>query len=417
VAIFAYPFDGVTVTESQYSKLFRELQDSGVADAFGGAGFKVTGTGSSMVLTVAAGVAVLRGHAIQMTADQTVTIAAASPSTRIDRVVLRMDPSTNSIAPLVLTGTPGSGAPALTQTDTGLYELPLATVTVAPSAVAISNALIADYRPFVGSRVGIWSNDTKPTAPRRSQLGYNTSSSGWEWFDGSSWVSLGGSAAWAAITDKPSTFTPSTHGHDWNAITGKPSSFTPSSHVHDWVSITGKPSSFPPDAHTHSYAATSHTHALPAHVHTGANVTRGVDKANGSDRPHSYTPAGSSWYAVWVDGNHDFCRNTSSIRYKQNVRPYSVDPDKVLALEPRVYDRKGDDTPNDEYGLIAEEVNELVPEIVIRHEGEIDSIRYDLLSVALLDVVKRQQADIEHLTGLVDDMSTRVSLIEGELGV
>lgn len=54
--------------------------------------------------------------------------------------------------------------------------------------------------------------------------------------------------AWANITGKPSTFTPSSHSHDWSDITGEPVYTTrwPS-----WSEVTDKPSTFTPSSHSH----------------------------------------------------------------------------------------------------------------------------------------------------------------------
>ena len=60
--------------------------------------------------------------------------------------------------------------------------------------------------------------------------------------------------------------------------------------------------------------------------------------------------------------------------------------------------------PVDEYGLIAEQVAQYCPELVSWFEGEIDSVRYDLLSVQLLNVVKHQDAQIKALTEAVQTL-------------
>ncbi|MGM9473193.1 tail fiber domain-containing protein [Pseudarthrobacter sp. YS3] len=172
-----------------------------------------------------------------------------------------------------------------------------------------------------------------------------------------------------------------------------------------WASITGKPATFAPSAHTHA----------------GSDVTSPVALADGSAYAFNNNVAGTTFYAVWVgnDGGNHLGKNTSSMRYKQNVRPYAVDPAKVLQLEPKIFDRKpvriptaeGQAGPDqmvpgatDEYGLIAEEVHQLVPEIVVWYDGQIDGIRYDLLALALLDVAKAQDRQLksqdERLTAL-----------------
>ena len=45
--------------------------------------------------------------------------------------------------------------------------------------------------------------------------------------------------SWDDVTGKPSTFTPSAHGHVWGDLSGVPSTFTPSAHTHIISDITG----------------------------------------------------------------------------------------------------------------------------------------------------------------------------------
>ncbi|MCU1568790.1 MAG: hypothetical protein JWQ56_3727, partial [Pseudarthrobacter sp.] len=124
-----------------------------------------------------------------------------------------------------------------------------------------------------------------------------------------------------------------------------------------------------------------------------------VPQANGSEYGFTNNVAGTQFYALWVgnDGGFHFGRNTSSIQYKENVHAHDVDPAKVLELQPVVYDRI-DGLPG-EYGLIAEQVAEHLPELVVWFDGKIDGLRYDLLPVALLDVVRDQENRIRALEG------------------
>ncbi|MFJ6483135.1 tail fiber domain-containing protein [Streptomyces sp. NPDC091682] len=437
MAITSYPFDNQAVTETQFSQMFREFQDSGIAGSLGASGFAVS-TGTGMTVTVGPGLAFLRGHMVQSTATENVTLAASSAQVRVDRVVLRLDPATNSITLAVKAGTAGSTTPAaLVQTDTGIYELPLASITVGASVTGINSGDIATTRPFVGHRVGAWITATRPTSPRVGQLGYNDSTDAWEYWSGSAWKPLFSTVDWANLSGKPATFAPSTHTHTWSQISDRPSTLPPAAHTHDWSQVTGQPTSFVPTAHGHAWAdisGTPSTYPPAGHAHNwndiqgkpgqfpptdhwhGQYLDSGgtIHRANGSDRPHSYSPTGATWYAVWVDGNHNFCRNTSARRFKENIRDIDIAPEAVLSLRPRIYDRKptvndeGETVEGrrDEFGLIAEEVNETLPEIVLHdEEGQIDSVRYDLIGVALLPVVQEQAKRIERLEQLVRDMA------------
>jgi len=51
-------------------------------------------------------------------------------------------------------------------------------------------------------------------------------------------VPEGFSGSWNDLTDKPSTFPPSSHGHAWSEVTGKPSAFTPAAHNQAASTIT-----------------------------------------------------------------------------------------------------------------------------------------------------------------------------------
>jgi hypothetical protein len=149
-----------------------------------------------------------------------------------------------------------------------------------------------------------------------------------------------------------------------------------------WATISGIPSTFPPSAHTH----------------VGADITSGtVPQSDGSQYGWTNNVGGTTQYALWVgnDGGFHFGRNVSSIRYKQNVRSHYTDPANILALTPVLYDKISGG--HNEYGLIAEQVAEHCPELVSWFEGQIDSVRYDLLAVALLNVVKHQGAQITAL--------------------
>lgn len=64
-----------------------------------------------------------------------------------------------------------------------------------------------------------------------------------------------GTTDWAGITNKPSTFAPSTHSHAQSDVTGLVTALSgksDTSHTHAYSSLTSIPSSFTPSAHTHT---------------------------------------------------------------------------------------------------------------------------------------------------------------------
>lgn len=188
MAISYYPFDNADTTETQYSNLMREFQESGVCDSVGGTGLQVT-LASGSNLNVAAGTGILRGFQVVSDATATVTVGAASASTRLDLVVARMDPTANTIVFAVSAGTAGSGvAPSPASSLTGVFEIPLAVVTV-PTTGSIT---VADARWFVGMRVRVHKNATRPAANtvRLGQMAFNADTLAYEYSNGSTWVAL-----------------------------------------------------------------------------------------------------------------------------------------------------------------------------------------------------------------------------------
>ena len=179
-----------------------------------------------------------------------------------------------------------------------------------------------------------------------------------------------------------------------------------------WVKLGDQTTTWSSFAKPSTYNTANEKWAPDAHTHPGGEVTSTVASsvdAVGSQSGWTNNVGGTSFYALWVgnDSNYSFGRNVSSVRYKTNVRSHYTDPANVLALTPVVYDKIPTPpltAPVDEYGLIAEQVAQYCPELVSWFEGEIDSVRYDLLSVQLLNVVKHQDAQIKALTEAVQTL-------------
>jgi|TARA_B110000902_G_scaffold73285_1_gene86542 hypothetical protein len=88
---------------------------------------------------------------------------------------------------------------------------------------------------------------------------------------------------------------------------------------------------------------------------------------------------------------------TSSIALKENVLPIENALDSILKLKGVVYDRK-DGSHKNEAGLIAEEVNKILPNLVTKDEsGAPFGINYTKFSAYLIEAVKSLSAEIDKL--------------------
>lgn len=94
---------------------------------------------------------------------------------------------------------------------------------------------------------------------------------------------------------------------------------------------------------------------------------------------------------------------TSSIRFKENIRPLEYNKEALLSLEPVRYDWK-EGGKNDDVGLIAEDVLNHIPEVVaVSEDGDVNGIDYSRLSVFLLQLVKEQEERINKLEELINN--------------
>jgi len=88
----------------------------------------------------------------------------------------------------------------------------------------------------------------------------------------------------------------------------------------------------------------------------------------------------------------------SSLRYKENVQDMADSSNAVMNLRPVNFNFKADKTKEKQYGLIAEEVNDIFPDLVLyNNEGMPESVKYHELPILLLNEIKKLAKRIEQL--------------------
>jgi hypothetical protein len=86
----------------------------------------------------------------------------------------------------------------------------------------------------------------------------------------------------------------------------------------------------------------------------------------------------------------------SSVRYKRDIQPMSDRSNRLWQLHPVTFHYKQDPTQR-QYGLIAEQVAKVYPELVVRGDkGEIESVQYRELIPLMLNEMQYQQAAMQH---------------------
>jgi hypothetical protein len=113
---------------------------------------------------------------------------------------------------------------------------------------------------------------------------------------------------------------------------------------------------------------------------------------------------------VLIDSAGQLGTVSSSRRFKKEIKPMDQASETVLALKPVTFHYRSDHTGTPQFGLIAEEVAAVSPELVVRDEkGEIYTVRYDAVNAMLLNEflkqhrkVEEQQATIAQLKSIVE---------------
>ena len=105
---------------------------------------------------------------------------------------------------------------------------------------------------------------------------------------------------------------------------------------------------------------------------------------------------------------------SSSLRFKERVAPLSAGLDVLSRLRPVSFKWKGREERD--LGLIAEEVERVEPLLVTRNSaGEIQGVKYDQLSVVLINAVREQQSQIGEQRQQLQQKHARIERLEARL--
>jgi hypothetical protein len=109
---------------------------------------------------------------------------------------------------------------------------------------------------------------------------------------------------------------------------------------------------------------------------------------------------------------------TSSVRFKQDVRDIGGESDGLMSLRPVAFKYKPDHEAGGhaQYGLIAEEVAEIYPELVVYDdEGKPFAIRSQLLDPLLLNEIQKQHRSIERQQAEIETLRAELARLQAQL--
>ena len=98
---------------------------------------------------------------------------------------------------------------------------------------------------------------------------------------------------------------------------------------------------------------------------------------------------------------------TSDIKLKTNIKPLENSLNKVMNLRGVEYDRI--DYEKHQIGMIAQEVEQVIPDLVHENSEGTKVLEYTHLTAVLVEAIKEQQKQIENLTETVQELSTKLA--------
>jgi hypothetical protein len=99
----------------------------------------------------------------------------------------------------------------------------------------------------------------------------------------------------------------------------------------------------------------------------------------------------------------------SAERFKKDIKPMQDTSEAILQLRPVMFHYKSDTTNTPQFGLVAEEVAELNPDLVVRDaEGEIYTVRYDAVNAMLLNEFLKEHRKVQELESALAAVNERL---------
>src|SRR5713226_9781198 len=123
---------------------------------------------------------------------------------------------------------------------------------------------------------------------------------------------------------------------------------------------------------------------------------------------------------VFVNANGQLGTSTSSARFKDRIKPMDKASEAILALKPVTFRYKKELDPKGipQFGLLAEEVEKVNPNLVARDaKGVVYTVRYDAVNAMLLNEFLKEHRTVQEQKATIAELKSRAAKQEKGLQV
>jgi hypothetical protein len=119
---------------------------------------------------------------------------------------------------------------------------------------------------------------------------------------------------------------------------------------------------------------------------------------------------------VVIDSRGQLGTMSSSKRFKTEIKPMDNASETILALKPVTFHYKSDTKDTPQYGLIAEEVAKVNPNLVVRDkDGQIYTVRYDAVNAMLLNEFLKEHRKVDELQKQVEALTAGLQKVSAQV--
>src|SRR5437868_12954070 len=119
--------------------------------------------------------------------------------------------------------------------------------------------------------------------------------------------------------------------------------------------------------------------------------------------------------AVFVDQFNVVGIFNSSRKYKHDIQPMDKASEELYRLKPVTFKFNSDWKGTKQYGLIAEEVAEVDPQLVVHKDGELVTVRYEQVNSMLLNEFLKEHQKVQALENTVAQQQKGMEVLTAQL--
>src|SRR6266542_2223605 len=153
-------------------------------------------------------------------------------------------------------------------------------------------------------------------------------------------------------------------------------------------------------------------------VYIGANMQGTAGESDACYIASIFGQTSSGGIPVLINTNHKLGTTTSSKRFKEDIKVMGTVSEALFSLKPVTFHYKKEIDPAgiSQLGLVAEEVEKVNPDLVVRDkEGKPYSVRYDQVNAMLLNEFLKEHRKVQQLEKQVQKLTAGLQKVSAQL--